>query len=86
MRAPLPNRRTIRPGVREQIVGIVRRAEDLIVALQVAGIDRQISLAEDNRSRLPQARDWPRILLRDVSRTVRALPRWCACLRSEKNP
>ncbi len=42
-------------------MGIVGGSEDLVVALQVAGINRQIGLAEDNGASLAQPRDRPRI-------------------------
>lgn len=45
-------------GVRH-IVRIVRCAEDFVVALQVAGIDRQVRLAEDNGTCFAQAGNWP---------------------------
>ena len=54
-------------GRARRIIGIIRRAEDFVVALQVAGINRQIRFSEDNRSGSTQARDRPRVFLGDES-------------------
>jgi len=48
------------------VPGVRRRAEDLVVALHVAGVDRQVRLAEDHRTVAAQRGDRPCVLLGHV--------------------
>ena len=53
------------------VVRIIGRAENLIIALQVAGVDRQIGLAVDNGPGFAQAGHRPGVFLRDEIREFR---------------
>ena len=52
-------------GSARNVVRVVGGSENLVVALQVAGIDRQVGFAEDDRASLAQSRDRPCIFFRD---------------------
>src|SRR4051812_36847402 len=57
-------------GARE-IIRVIGGPENFIVALQVAGIDRQVSLAKNDCAGGTQTRDRPGILWRDEVRQLR---------------
>ena len=48
-------------GRSRDVVGVVRRTEDLVVALEVAGVEGQVRLAEHDGARVAQAGDRPRV-------------------------
>src|SRR5579863_7451605 len=51
---------------------IVGGAKDLVIGLQIAGVDRQIGLPEDNRPGFAQARHRPGVFLGDKLRKLRS--------------
>ena len=65
---------------------IARGAEDLVVALPVAGHVRRVGLAEHDRAGSAQPRDRDGVARRHVLRRARVRRRWCGCPRSRSCP